>query len=136
MASLPPMLSPQGGPPAPPPGIPGGTGAATVPGAMPGAMAQGMAGVKLAVDALQKALPQLPMGSDLHNAVLHALSGITKHMDDAGMPPTGSEDVIQQLVALARANAQGGNPLAGMMPGGAPPPPGAAGAAPPGPLGA
>ena len=135
MASAPPLPIPQGGPPAPPPGIPGGTGAATVPGAMPGMMAQGMTGVKLAVEALQKALPQLPMGSDLHNAVLHAVSGITKHLDDSGIPPAGGEDVIQQLVALARQNAQGQNPLAGMMPGGAPPP-GAAPAAPPTQMGA
>jgi|HubBroStandDraft_1064217.scaffolds.fasta_scaffold289853_1 hypothetical protein len=113
----------------------GGTGPATVPGAMPGAMATGLTSVKLAVDALQKALPSLPMGSDLHTAVLNSLSGLTKHMDDAGMPPVGNEDVVQQLVALARQNAQGGNPLAAMMPGGGAPPPGG-GAPPPLPMGA
>ena len=98
---------------------------------MPGAQASAMGHVKLAVDALQKALPQLPMGSDLHAAVLNAVSGITKHMDDSGIPPASQDDAMQQLVALARQGQQGANPLAAMMPSpqiaGAPPapPPGA-----------
>lgn len=102
------------------------------PGPMPGNQAQGMAAVKLAVEALQKALPALPMGSDLHTAVLNALTGVTKHMDDNGPQPGGDQsDMIQQLVALAR-QGQSGSPLGAMMPpGGGAPPPGAAPPPPP-----
>lgn len=108
-------------------GPPGGTGAATVPGPMPGAAAAGMTGVKLGLEALQKALPTLPMGSDLHSSVLKAVSDISKHVGDAGAGQSGQDDALKQMLAgLAAQQAKGTNPLAGMMPpggGGAPPPP-------------
>lgn len=119
-----------GAPPAAPPGPPGGTGGATAPGPMMGNQAQGMAAVKVAMEALQKALPGIPMGSELHNEVLTALSKIGKHMQHPG---GGGQDVIQQLVGMAReqhADPAKEQALAGMMGGGAPPPPGA-GAPPP-----
>ncbi len=114
---------------------PGGTGPAMSPAPMLGNTAQGMAGVKTAVEALQKALPSLPMGSDIQKTVLKALSSITPHLDDmgdSGIKPD-HDAMVQQLAALARQQQQGGpNPMAAMMPGGAgggdgaaPPPPGA-----------
>lgn len=112
-------------------GAPGGTGPAMSPAPMMGNAAQGMAAVKTAVEALTKALPSLPMGSDLHKAALSSLTTLTKHLDDGGLPQPGGDDQVQQLAAMARAAQQGGqSPLAGMMPGGgggdgAPPPPGA-----------
>lgn len=116
-----------GGPPPMMPGAPGGTGPAMAPGPMPGAGQQALSQVKLAVEALQKALPNIPMGSDLHTAVLNAVSGVTKHLDDSGIGQPSHEDVVQQLAMLARQGQQGANPLAAMMPPGpgAPPPGGA-----------
>ena len=95
---------------------------------MAGASAQGVTAVKLGLEALQKALPMLPMGSELHSEVLKAVSGIAKHMEQAG---AGGDQaaVIQQLVAMAREAQQ--NPqqqarMGSMMPGaGAAPPPAA-----------
>lgn len=130
---LAPMPMPGAAPEGPPPGMPpapgGGTGGAMAPAAMPGMGAQGMAAVKMAVEALQKALPALPMGSPLHGAALAALTGITKHMDDDGSAQgAGDKDaLLQQLVQQARQGQQGGNPAAGAMPGAPPPPPPGAG---------
>ena len=117
-----------------PPGMPGaappagGTGAATAPGPMPGHAAQAMTAVKMAVEALQKALPGIPMGSDMHNAVLKAVTEISKHLDKAGAEGDQAS-MIQQLAQMARG-AQTQPPQAAamqrMFPGpgqGAPPPP-------------
>jgi len=122
----------QGGPPAP--GMSalmqhpaGGTGAATQPGPMQGQSQQAMVGVKLAVEALQKSLAGLPMGSDLHTAVLKAITEIAKHLDKAGADGDQAA-VIQQLAQMARQQQTGGQ--AGAMnrmfpsgPGGQPQPP-------------
>jgi hypothetical protein len=96
---------------------------------MAGSHHQAMAGVKLGLEALQKALPALEAGSKLHAAVLKAVTDISKEMaegqgDQAGM--------IQQLVSLARGASQ--NPGAGAMERMFPPP-AAGGAPPPGAMG-
>lgn len=121
---------PPGG--APPPGMAGGTGGATVPGGMAGASAQGMTALKLGLEALQKALPALPMGSEIHNAVLKAVGDIAKHMENPGGGDQAA--IIQQLVAMARdAHAQPGQQamMRSLMPGGGAPPPPMGGAPPP-----
>ncbi len=83
-----------------PPGQGGGTGAATTPQAMPGAGAQATTGVKLALEALQKSLVGIPMGSELHTAVLKAITDISKNLDKGG----GGDQtaMIQQLAQMAR----------------------------------
>jgi hypothetical protein len=93
-----------------------------------------MAKVKTALGMLQEALPSLPMGSDLHTAVIEAISKVTKHFDEnlAG----GPQAAIQQLLEAARA--QHTQPAQSAMmslfpsggPGGMPqaPPPGGGGA--------
>lgn len=104
---------------------PGGTGAASAPGPQAGSAQQGMQSVKTALEMLQAALPRLPLGSDVHSAVLKSVTELAKHM------PQGPEDqsgTIQQLAQIARQAQQGGGPqgaLAKMMPpgGGQPPPP-------------
>ena len=88
-----------------------------------------MTSVKLGLEALQKALPALPMGSPLHSSVLKAVADIAKNMNEGG--GGGDADKIQQLIAMARSAHAQPSPLAGMMPGGAPP--GGGGAPPPGP---
>jgi hypothetical protein len=107
-----------GGPAAPP----AGTGPVTAPGPQAGAAAQGMSGVRLALEAMQKALPGLPMGSELHMAVMKAVTDISKKLGDGGGDQAAQ---MQQLVQLARA-AQTDPQRAAMMrampgPGGAPP---------------
>lgn len=86
---------------------------------MPGASAQASAVLHVGVEALQKALPLLPMGSELHNAVLKAVSDIAKRMEGA----QDNAAMIQQLVSMAReaqAQPQQAAQMRGMMPGGAP----------------
>ena len=110
-----------------PPGPPGGTGGTTTPQPMGGSAAQAMTGVKVGLEALQKALPMLPMGSELWSAVHKALGDIGKHMDM--MSGGGPSSAIQQLVAMARDQRTEPQKAAmmSMFPGpaggGAPPPP-------------
>lgn len=122
-----------GGAPPPMPHGPAGTGPAAMSSPAPGSAKQGMTAVTAGLELLQKALPQLPMGSKIHQSVMKAISDIGKHMAEEG----GGQDkaaLMQQLVELARnakvnPNAQAALPGAG--PGGPPPP-----MMPPGPPGA
>ncbi len=141
-----PMPMPGGGMGGPPPtaggmdGPPGGTSAASVPQPMGGSTAHAMTGLKIALEALQKSLPAIPMGSKLHSAVMKAIQDVTKEMDGGlGGDPASQ---IQQLMAMAR-NAQSDPRRAAMMsslpaPGGAgggaspPPAPGGPPGGPPG----
>ena len=117
---------PMPAPGAPPPGG-GGTGPVTAGGPLAGSAAQGMAKVKLGLEALQAALPMIPMGSELHTDLMKAVSSITKHLGDKGGEGGGGQQIQQLLEMLRNAKMQGAPPQAGMMPGGpggAPPPPG------------
>ena len=98
---------------------------------MPGAGVQGVAGVKVGLEALQKALPTLPMGSDLHSSVLKAISDISKHVGSEGLPQPDQGDKIQALLALARNAGGAGAPPPGLGPM-APPAPVPPGPPPPG----
>ena len=95
---------------------------------MAGSASQGMSKVKIGLEALQAALPMIPMGSELHADVMKAVSSISKHLGDKGGAGGDQGGGIQQLLEMLRnAKTQGGPPpQAGMMPGapgGAPPPP-------------
>lgn len=125
---------PPGGPGAPPPGMPpgmpgappppppgGGTGPVAAPGHPAGNAQQGMTSVKLGLEAFQKALPQIPLGSKLHAAVMKAVSDISKHMnEEGGGKGNDPSAMIQQLMELAR-NAKANPNAQAAMPGGAPP---------------
>lgn len=123
---MPPFPLPMPGAGAPPAGAPpGGTGAASAPQAMQGSKVQAIEAVKAGLEILQKALPGLPMGDDLHTAVLKAIGEISKHVSK-GEGDAGS--IVQQLAQLARQQSQ--NPPAMMRPpappsGGTPPIPAA-----------
>jgi hypothetical protein len=104
-----------------------------MPGHMAGGAAQGANLVRGALEQLQKALSMIPLGGDMHQAVIKAVSDLSKHVGEvagAGDP----QAVIQQLAALARAKQQsavppalaggGAPPPGGPMPGGPPPMPG------------
>ena len=108
------------------PGLPGamppmgGAGPATMAGPMAGSGQQGMASLKVGLESLQKALPQLPMGSALHQAVLKAVADIGKHLEKEGGSGGDQMGAIQQLMEMARAAKTQPN-MSAMMPGGAPP---------------
>jgi|SRR5580704_6899563 hypothetical protein len=109
MPGAPPMMSP-GGPPggapgAPPPGFPGGTGAAAAPGPQMGGQQMAMTALQVALEALQKALPGLPMGSELHTKVLKSVQDLSKSVAEAGAAQDQSAK-MQQLVAMARSSQQ------------------------------
>ena len=103
-----------------------GTGPVAAPSPLAGTMQQGMTGVKLGLEALQKALPQIPMGSKLHTAVLKAVADIGKNLNDEGGKGGDPAAMVQQLIEMARnaktnpnaqaALPQGGPPPAPMMP--------------------
>ena len=135
-----PILPGAGGPPgaAPPgfprpPGPPGGTGPAAVPQPMQGSKQSGVAAVSTAIKALQEALPSLAMGSDIHKAVLKAVTDLAKHLESAHQPDQNA--IIQQLSTMAKGASMApgaASPFAnaapmigggGAMGGGGPPPP-------------
>ena len=130
-----------GMPGGPPPTGGAGTGAATAPGPMAGSAQQGLTGVKVGLEALQKALPMLPMGSELHSKVMKAISSISEHLAE-GAGQGGNQ--IQALMEMMRnAKTQGGPNMGAMMPGGpsgagggipSPPAMGGSGAPPIGPM--
>ena len=112
---------PPGLPGAPPPPVPGaGTGPVAAPSPMAGNMQQGMTAVKLGLEALQKSLPQIPMGSKLHTAVLKAVADIGKNLqDEVGGGDKAAQ--VQQLIEMMR-NAKTNPNAQAAMPQGAPPP--------------
>lgn len=82
----------------------------TAPKPMMGAGAQGLQLVHLAVEALTKALQGIPMGSELHTAVLKSITDLSRRME------SGSGDQaakMQSLMAMAREQQQ--NPQAAAM---------------------
>jgi hypothetical protein len=77
------------------------------PSAMAGSAQSGQAKVKLGIEALQKALPELEMGTPLHTAVLKAVADIGKAVDK------GADDQaakVQQLMQMARSASAQPNP--------------------------
>lgn len=109
MMNQPQPTPPQGHPPQPT--IPGGgTGAATQMRPQMGAGAQGLTLVRTGVEALQKALVGIPMGSELHTAVLKAITDISRRMESGGGDKAGQ---TQALAAMARDNQS--NPQAAVM---------------------
>ena len=127
-----------GGGPPPGGGAPPGGGGGMMPAAAPnvgsGAQPQRMGGnvamamiqIHNAVQALEKSLPMIPMGSPLHAELLKATTSIIKHL------PPGSENPQLQLMAVinqAREQSQQ-QPMAAMNKL-FPPPQAAGGGAPP-----
>jgi hypothetical protein len=110
---VPGMPPPGGGPPSG-----GGTGPAAAPGPLQGSAVQGMTSLKLGLEALQKALPQLQMGSEVHSSVLKAISDIGKHFAGGGAEQGDQSAGIQQLVEMMRNAKQQPNMAAMMPPGG------------------
>jgi hypothetical protein len=113
--------------PAPP-----GAGPAVAPHGNPGNTTQGLGDIRVALEALQKALPSVPMGTEMHHAVLDAIKKIGTHMTEMQESPQMKMQAMLQLMQRAK-QAQPNQALAGLAPPGGPP--GAGGAPPGGPPG-
>ena len=116
-----PIPPPAGGAPPPIP-APGATGPAMAPHPQMGTAANGMALVRTAVEALQKALQGLPMGSPEHTDVMKAVVMLSKHVGQAQEDQGAKVQQLAELARTAQTNPQAGT-LARMFPqqGGAPP---------------
>ena len=113
MPMMPPSLSGQ---------PPMGASPISVPSGSPGSAAGAMSKVREAVKILQTALPEMPMGSDAHKAVLSAISSISKYVPPSSEVPgvqqtalrdlqqnAGKNQMLQQVMSsLGGANAGGG----------------------------
>ena len=100
---------------------------------MAGNYLAGVEKVRIGVKALMDALPMLPVGSEISNAIMKAAQDVGKHLE-GGMEGGNPQAAIQMLAMMARnakANPQGGAALQNIMGGGgagAPPPPAPGGA--------
>jgi hypothetical protein len=93
-----------------------------VPHGNPGQTSQAIAQIKLGLEALQKALPAIPMGTELHNAVIDAVKKIGAHMTEAAEGPQMQMQQLLHMVQQAKA-AQPNQALAGIAGGQQPPQP-------------
>lgn len=118
---LPPSPAPGGAAAAPPVPLGGGgapgmspapaIGPATQAQPSPGNLSRAMGDLRSAVRMLEQALPQLPMGSPVHEAVMNAAKTLVKHLT----PGDGSSGLeVQSLLQAARERAQGA-PMAALM---------------------
>lgn len=86
---------------------------------MLGQGAQAMTQLKIGLEALNKALGGLPIGSEVSKAVHDAVVKIGKHLPGGGAGPQDPQAMIQQLALAARDAKTQPNPMAAMMGGGA-----------------
>ena len=104
-------------------GAPPNAGPAVAPHGAPGNAAAGMSKIKLGLEQLQAGLPDIPMGTEMHDAVMKAISTIGKHMTEMQDSP---QMKMQNLLAMIqKARQQQPNAALAGMAGGAPHPPGA-----------
>lgn len=112
-----PMGVPGGGLPpgmgAPPPGgmppgmqaPPANVGPHTIPQANPGNVMQAMQKLQAATKMITEAIPQIPMGTPLHAAILKVATDLTKHLGEA---KSSSQEQIQQLMQAIQQQKQAG----------------------------
>lgn len=94
-----------------------------------GAAANGASMVNTAVDMLEKALAEIPVGHPLHKAVLTSISNLSKHAPPQAASPGVDLQGLQQLLASRMQQSPLASLMAGARPGAAPG--GAPGGAPP-----
>ena len=137
---IPGLPAPQG----PPPGLMAAMGQARpnigpapAPNANPGNIMAAMGKISAAAQQIQEALPQIPLGSEIHEKILKVATTLAQIVKEAGVSPATTQ---QSLIQAARQGQQSMPMMAmqKMFPqpgaGGAPmggPPPGAGAAMPP-----
>jgi hypothetical protein len=84
---------------------PMGSSPISVPGGSPGANADALSSVGEALNMLNKALPNLPIGSDVYKAISSAISGISKYAPPSGAPAGVQQSQLRGLIANAGRNA-------------------------------
>jgi hypothetical protein len=86
---------------------PANTGGAVAPQGNAGNAMAGLDKVKIAVKALQDALPSIPMGSALHTKVLNAAKDLSKELGSAseGGGGAGNIQALLQMIQQAKQNA-------------------------------
>lgn len=89
---------------------PASVGPATVPQGNPGNTQAAMTKIRNAVTLLETALPDIPMGSELHAEILKVTAQLAKKMTDSG-DNKGLE--LQSLIKMAKESAQSA-PMAAM----------------------
>ena len=99
-------LPPAGGA-APAPHPPGGNvGPVANPQANPGNQAAAMQKLKVALAALQEALPAIPMGSELHTKVLKVTTDLSKELQSTHDDPQSQIQALMQMIRAAPQQAQ------------------------------
>lgn len=93
-------------------------GGATAPQANQGNMMAALGKVKVAIEALQGALPSIPMGSPLHTEVLSAAKNLAKHLDQDEQKGPSTQDLMAMMQQAKQAAPM---QALGRMQGAAPP---------------
>lgn len=94
------------GAPSPSPSVapaPANVGPVATPQGNPGNTQAAMTKVKNALQMLQSALPDIPMGNQLHSDVLNVVKSLSKHLSESN-DNKGLE--LQQLIQMAKGSAQ------------------------------
>lgn len=91
-----PLVPPQMRPPV------GNTGPASPPTGNPGLTADALTKVREAVNILQMALPQLPVGSEPHKEVLKAITGLSKSVPASSAVPGVQQTTLADLSQQAQ----------------------------------
>lgn len=109
---MPPSLMAGGGAPGPSPAMPPrpNLGPVSQPSANPGNTAAAMLKIKNALHLLQEALPNLPMGDELHTVVLQTVTKLSKVA--GGLP---EHPGLQQQDLLGMMRRLGSNPMQGAL---------------------
>lgn len=102
--------------PAPP-----NSGPAVVPSGNPGLSSDAIASVQLALEQMQKALPGIPIGTDLHRSLMDAVRKVGSNLQEFQATPQMQMQQLMKQAADMRAAAPN-NALAALAGGGAPPP--------------
>jgi len=113
---MPPSLMGGGGAPGGPPGATPqagprpNLGPVTQPSANPGNASAAMLDIKNALNLLQRALPNLPMGDELHGTVLQCVTKLSKAASNIPEQPG-----LQQQSMLSMMRTMGQNPMASAL---------------------
>lgn len=103
-----------------------GSSPLSVPTGSPGAAAGAMAKVREAINILNMAISELPIGTDPHKAVMSAVQGLTKVVPPSADVPGVQQTALRDLQANAGKSAMMQKLMAslgagGAQPGGGPP---------------
>ena len=100
---------------------PANLGGVTIPQSNPGNAKGAMEKLHAAAQLINDAIPQIPLGTPLHSAVLKIATDLNKHIGEAKEHAQGTIQTMLQAIQQMRQNPRLG--AMGGAPGGAPQPP-------------